>query len=273
VPGLIHPECITVTGRTLGENVAAWDIRGASPTQEALAIAAVGPGGRRTTQGATVERSARSIRDLTREQLGFDPLECIRTVANAYSREGGLAILRGNLAPEGAVVKTAGVEAHMLKFQGPARIFDSEEEAYAGICTGKVKAGDVVVIRYEGPRGGPGMREMLGVTAALVGQGLGEQVALITDGRFSGATRGLMVGHVAPEAAAGGPIAAVREGDLVVIDVNERALRLELSAEEIDARLRAWKPPAPRYTSGVFAKYAALVTSVNSISRPYLFMV
>jgi dihydroxy-acid dehydratase len=183
----------------------------------------------------------------------------VRPISEPVSQVGGLVILRGNLAPEGCVVKMAGHERPYHR--GPARVFEREEDAFATVRAGAIRPGDVVVIRYEGPRGGPGMREMLGVTAALVGQGLGEQVALITDGRFSGATRGLMVGHVAPEAAVGGPIAAVREGDMLVIDVNERTLRLELPAAEISARLRSWSPPPTRYPSGVFAKYAALVTS------------
>jgi len=183
----------------------------------------------------------------------------VRPLSEPVSPTGGLVILHGNLAPEGCVVKMTGHERS--SHRGPARVFEREEDAFAAVRAGSIRKGDVVVIRYEGPRGGPGMREMLGVTAALVGQGLGEHVALITDGRFSGATRGLMAGHVAPEAAAGGPIAAIREGDLVAIDVNARTLRVELPAEEIAARLRAWKPPAPRYASGVFAKYAALVTS------------
>ncbi|HVP60444.1 MAG TPA: dihydroxy-acid dehydratase [Myxococcaceae bacterium] len=183
----------------------------------------------------------------------------LRPLAEPVSPTGGLVILRGNLAPDGCVLKMSGHER--AYHRGPARVFEREEDAFAAVGAGRIRRDEVLVIRYEGPRGGPGMREMLGVTAALVGQGLGEQVALITDGRFSGATRGLMVGHVAPEAAAGGPIAAVRDGDPVVIDVNARALRVELSAEELDARLRAWTPPAPRYAAGVFAKYAALVTS------------
>ena len=183
----------------------------------------------------------------------------VRPLAEPVSPTGGLVILRGNLAPEGCVLKMSGHQR--VYHRGPARVFEREEDAFAAVRAGRIRKDDVVVIRYEGPRGGPGMREMLGVTAALVGQGLGEQVALITDGRFSGATRGLMVGHVAPEAAAGGPIAAIRDGDPVVIDVNARALSLELPAEEIAARLRAWTPPPPRYASGVFAKYAALVTS------------
>jgi dihydroxy-acid dehydratase len=181
---------------------------------------------------------------------------------------GGLAILRGNLAPEGSVVKLAGHER--VLHRGPARVFDREEDAFAAVTAGRIRAGDTVVIRYEGPAGGPGMREMLHVTAALVGEGLGEEVALITDGRFSGATHGLMVGHVAPEAARGGPIAALREGDVITLDVAARRLDVELSDDEVAARLRDWRPPAPRYTTGVFAKYAALVSSASegAVTRP-----
>jgi dihydroxy-acid dehydratase len=174
---------------------------------------------------------------------------------------GGLAILRGSLAPDGCVVKLAGHER--LRHEGPARVFDSEEACFAAVKARSIRPGDVVVIRYEGPAGGPGMREMLHVTAALVGEGLGDEIALVTDGRFSGATHGLMVGHVAPEAARGGPIAAVRDGDTIVVDVTARALRLDLPAEEIDRRLAAWTPPAPRYATGVFAKYEALVGSAS----------
>ena len=174
---------------------------------------------------------------------------------------GGLAILYGNLAPEGCVVKLAGHER--LLHRGPARVFDSEEACFEAVKERSIEAGDVVVIRYEGPAGGPGMREMLHVTAALVGEGLGDSVALVTDGRFSGATHGLMVGHVSPEAARGGPLAALRNGDSVVVDVEARELRTELSDDELAARLAAWEPPPPRYTRGVFAKYAALVSSAS----------
>ncbi len=183
----------------------------------------------------------------------------ISTAAKPFKPTGGLVILRGNLAPEGAVAKIAGHERPYHR--GPARLFDREEDAMAAIERGQVVAGDVVVIRYEGPRGGPGMREMLGITGAIVGAGLGETVALLTDGRFSGGTRGLMIGHVAPEAAMGGPLAALRDGDVVTIDIDARRIDTEVPAAEIAARLRAWKAPAPRYTSGVFAKYAALVSS------------
>ena len=174
---------------------------------------------------------------------------------------GGLAVLRGNLSPDGCVVKLAGHER--LTHRGPARVFDSEEVCFAAVKARSIQAGDVVVIRYEGPAGGPGMREMLHVTAAIVGEGLGDQVALVTDGRFSGATHGLMAGHVTPEAAHGGPIAALRDGDIVSFDIEARRLDVELSDDEVDARLRDWSPPAPRYTAGVFAKYAALVSSAS----------
>jgi len=174
---------------------------------------------------------------------------------------GGLAILRGSLAPDGAVVKLAGHER--LYHAGPARVFDSEEDCFAAVKARTIEPGDVVVIRYEGPAGGPGMREMLHVTAALVGEGLGDEVALITDGRFSGATHGLMVGHIAPEAARGGPIAAVHDGDTIILDVEKRTLDLDLAPDEIAERLQAWSPPAQRYTRGVFARYAAQVGSAS----------
>jgi dihydroxy-acid dehydratase len=172
---------------------------------------------------------------------------------------GGLVILKGNLAPEGCVVKVAG--HNLQKFSGPARVFDNEEAAFAAVENGAIKAGDVVVIRYEGPKGGPGMREMLAVTAALVGAGLGDSVALLTDGRFSGATHGLMAGHVAPEAVNGGPIAAVANGDVITFDIPNRQLNVGITAVEIQNRLSSWKPPAPRFLSGVMAKYALLVSS------------
>lgn len=183
----------------------------------------------------------------------------VRPLDHPIKPTGGLVVLRGNLAPDGAVVKVAG---HTMKeHRGPARVFDTEEQAFAAVEQGKIRAGDVVVIRYEGPKGGPGMREMLGVTAAIVGAGLGDSVALLTDGRFSGATHGLMAGHVAPEAAQGGPIAAVRDGDVVRFDIEKRELQMEVSDEEIQARLAEWCPPAPRFEKGVMAKYAKLVTS------------
>ncbi len=185
--------------------------------------------------------------------------EVVRPVSDPIKPTGGLVVLRGNLAPDGSVVKVAG--AAMVTHRGPARVFECEEDAFDAVEHGQIKAGDVVVIRYEGPQGGPGMREMLGVTAALVGAGLGESVALLTDGRFSGATRGLMVGHVAPEAAQGGPIAAVREGDIIEFDLDSRTLTVELNDDEIAARLADWTAPAPRFETGVMGKYARLVSS------------
>jgi len=183
----------------------------------------------------------------------------ITTADKPFKPTGGIVVLRGNLAPEGAVVKMAGHERRYHR--GPARLFDREEAAMHAIEAGLIVAGDVVIIRYEGPRGGPGMREMLGITGAIVGAGLGETVALVTDGRFSGGTRGLMIGHAAPEAAMGGPLAALCDGDFVVIDIDNRRLDTEVSAGEITARLATWKAPKPHYTTGVFAKYAALVSS------------
>jgi dihydroxy-acid dehydratase len=187
--------------------------------------------------------------------------EVVRPLSDPLKSEGGLAILRGNLAPEGAVVKLAGTER--TKQVGPARVFESEEECFRAVKDQRIEAGDIVVIRNEGPAGGPGMREMLQVTAAIVGEGLGEQVALLTDGRFSGATRGLMAGHVAPEAARGGPIAAVREGDEISFDVDARRLDLALSDEEIGERIAAYEAPEPIYRRGVMAKYAATVSSAS----------
>ncbi len=213
--GLLHGECITVTGRTIAEEAAQA----------------------KETPGQQV----------------------VRTKSNPLKPTGGLVILKGNLAPEGCVIKVAG--SNTLNFRGPARVFDNEEVAFTAVENGQIKAGDVVVIRYEGPRGGPGMREMLAVTAGLVGAGLGDSVALLTDGRFSGATHGLMAGHVAPEAAVGGPIAAIRDGDTIIFDLSKRTLNVDLTDAEIQKRLAAWKAPKPRHTSGVMAKYALLVSS------------
>ena len=215
--GRIDGDCMTVTGRTLGEEV-------------------------------------RDVEETPGQEV-------VRPVSDPLKPTGGLVILRGNLAPEGCVVKVAGHERTLHR--GPARVFDREEDSFKAVQNGEINEGDVLVIRYEGPMGGPGMREMLGVTAALVGAGLGESVALLTDGRFSGATHGLMAGHVAPEAARGGPIAAVRDGDTVVFDVDARRLDVELSEDEVDKRLREWKAPEPRYTAGVMAKYAKLVSSAS----------
>jgi dihydroxy-acid dehydratase len=215
--GLLHPEPITVSGRSIGEEVRTAD----------------------ETPGQQV----------------------VTAIDKPLKQTGGLVILKGNLAPEGCVLKVAGHER--MEHRGPARVFEREEDAFAAVSGGRINPGDVIVIRYEGPKGGPGMREMLGVTAALMGVGLGDSVALMTDGRFSGATHGLMAGHVAPEAAVGGPIAAVREGDTIVFDVEKRTLTLEITDEEMTRRLASWTPPAPHYTTGVFAKYAKLVSSAS----------
>jgi dihydroxy-acid dehydratase len=214
-----------------------------------------------TVTGRTIGEEASAAKETPGQEV-------VRPIDAPLAPTGGLVILRGNLAPEGAVVKTAGYAR--TSHRGAARVFDSEELAFAAIQAGRIDAGDVVVVRYEGPRGGPGMREMLAVTAALVGRGLGESVALVTDGRFSGATYGFMVGHVAPEAFRGGPIAAIQTGDTVVIDVDARELRAELADDEIAARLRDWEPPEPHHTSGVLAKYSALVSSASegAITRP-----
>jgi dihydroxy-acid dehydratase len=187
--------------------------------------------------------------------------EVIRPLSNPIKKHGGLAVLKGNLSPEGCVIKTTGIENKVRR--GPARVFDREEDAMSAVTSGKIQAGDVIVVRYEGPKGGPGMREMLGVTSAIVGAGLADTTGLVTDGRFSGATRGFMVGHVAPEAAVGGPIAAVQEGDTIAIDIEKCTIELEVPAEEIAARLKARVPKAPRYESGVFHKYVRLVGSAS----------
>jgi dihydroxy-acid dehydratase len=209
-------------------------------------------GSQKTVSGSALGDEAAKARETPGQDV-------VLTTEKPIKATGGLVILKGNLAPEGCVVKVAGHER--LSHHGPARVFEREEDAMHAVTSKQIRPGDVLVIRYEGPKGGPGMREMLGVTAAIVGEGLGSEVALITDGRFSGATRGLMVGHVAPEAAVGGLIGLIREGDTIVIDIDKRRLDCEVSPEEIDRRHCEWKPPAPRYTSGVFHKYATLVSS------------
>jgi dihydroxy-acid dehydratase len=210
-------------------------------------------------QGDAITVTGRTIGDHARDAVETSGQQVVRPLENPIKPTGGLVILKGNLAPDGAVVKVAGYD--VKQFAGPARVFDSEEAASAAIRSGGIRSGDVLAIRYEGPRGGPGMREMLAVTAALMGAGLGDSVALITDGRFSGATRGLMAGHVAPEAAHGGPIAALHEGDVVRFDIPARTLSVDLSDEEIAARLGALAPVPPRIASGVMGKYARLVSS------------
>ena len=207
-----------------------------------------------TVTGRTIGDEARQATETAGQQV-------LRSLSNPIKPTGGMVILKGNLAPEGCVVKVAGHER--LTHRGPAKVFDREEDAFTAVQQNEIRAGDVVVIRYEGPQGGPGMREMLGVTGAIVGAGLGESVALLTDGRFSGATHGLMAGHVAPEAAQGGPIAALQNGDMIVFDVAARRLDVELTEKELRSRLRLWKPPVPRYTTGVMAKYARHVSSAS----------
>ena len=216
--GLLHTECMTVTGKTVGENI----------------------------EGV----------------VNKDP-EVIRPIDNPYTPTGGLAVLKGNLAPDGSVVKRSAVVEEMMVHEGPARVFDCEEDAIAAIKGGKIVAGDVVVIRYEGPKGGPGMREMLNPTSAIAGMGLGSSVALITDGRFSGASRGASIGHVSPEAAVGGPIALVEEGDLIQIDIPNLSIHLDVSDEELAKRKANWTPREPKVTTGYLARYAAMVTSGN----------
>ena len=216
--GLLHTECMTVTGKTVGENI--------------------------------------------KDCVNLNP-EVIRPIDNPYSTTGGLAVLRGNLAPDGSVVKRSAVVAEMMVHEGPARVFDCEEDAIAAIKGGKIVEGDVVVIRYEGPKGGPGMREMLNPTSAIAGMGLGSSVALITDGRFSGASRGASIGHVSPEAAVGGPIALVEEGDIISINIPELKLELKVSDEELAARKAKGQPREPKVTTGYLARYAAMVTSGN----------
>ena len=219
--GLLHTECMTVTGKTVGENI--------------------------------------------KDCVNLNP-EVIRPIDNPYSQTGGLAVLKGNLAPDGGVVKRSAVVEEMMVHEGPARVFDCEEDAIAAIKGGKIVEGDVVVIRYEGPKGGPGMREMLNPTSAIAGMGLGSSVALITDGRFSGASRGASIGHVSPEAAVGGPIALVEEGDIISINIPELKLEIKVSDEEMQARKAKWQPREPKVTTGYLARYAAMVTSGNRVA-------
>jgi dihydroxy-acid dehydratase len=211
-------------------------------------------GSQPTVTGRTIGEEAGRATETPGQQV-------LRPLANPIKPTGGMVILKGNLAPEGCVVKVAGHS--IMTFRGPAKVFDREEDAFAAVKARQIKAGDVVVIRYEGPSGGPGMREMLGVTAAIVGAGLGDSVALLTDGRFSGATHGLMAGHVAPEAVRGGPIAAVKNGDMIIFDIAKRKLDVELTAKELKTRLKKVKQPVPRYTSGVMGKYARHVSSAS----------
>jgi dihydroxy-acid dehydratase len=221
----------------------------------------------RLVEGGAITGSAPTVTGRTLAAEAADAIETpgqqvVRPISHALKQSGGLVILHGSLGPEGAVMKVSGTER--MRHRGPARVFDSEEAAFDAVQRQAIKAGDVIVIRYEGPSGGPGMREMLAVTGAIVGAGLGDSVALVTDGRFSGATRGFMVGHVAPEASRGGPIAAVRDGDEIVIDAAARTLDVVVAPRELTERLEAWRAPAPRYTTGVLAKYARLVSSAST---------
>jgi dihydroxy-acid dehydratase len=209
-----------------------------------------------TVSGRTIGETAGEAQVLNRN--------VIRSADNAYSETGGIAVLRGNLAPDGAVVKQSAVAPEMMVHQGPARVFESEEEAYRAILGGKIRKGDVIVIRYEGPKGGPGMKEMLSPTAAIAGMGLDKDVALITDGRFSGATRGASIGHVSPEAMSGGPIAIVEEGDLISINIPEGRLDLVLDEDVFRDRMNKWKAPRPKVTTGYLGRYARMVTSANT---------
>jgi dihydroxy-acid dehydratase len=220
----------------------------------------------RLTEGGFVDGSVLTVTGRTLAEEAADAKETpgqevIRPLSNPIKKSGGLVILRGSIAPEGCVIKVTGMDRKQQR--GPARVFNCEEEAMHAVLEGRIRDGDILVIRYEGPRGGPGMREMLGVTSAIVGAGLSEGVALLTDGRFSGATRGFMVGHVSPEAAVGGPIAAIEEGDSILIDIANRTIDLDVPASLIEERLAKWTAPEPRYKKGVFAKYVKLVSSAS----------
>ena len=216
---LLHTDCMTVTGKTIGENM--------------------------------------------KGRINRDP-EVIRPVDHPYSKTGGIAVLKGNIAPDSGVVKRSAVAPEMMVHEGPARVFDCEEDAITAIKGGKINPGDVVVIRYEGPKGGPGMREMLNPTSAIIGMGLGSTVALLTDGRFSGASRGAAIGHISPEAAVGGPIALVEEGDIIKINIPENTLNVDVPDEVLAERKKKWQPREPRVTTGYLARYAAMVTSGNT---------
>ncbi len=259
-PGLVRDRCLTVTGKTIGENIDAYDIRARDERVQTFGLSQA----KRAELSVATERAASGGAPVTAVvDTTFDPLDCIRTVDNAYSQAGGLAMLYGNLAPEGSVVKTAGVDPEMLRHEGPAVIFESQEDACEGILGGKVTDGDVVVIRYEGPKGGPGMQEMLSPTSYIRGMGLSRTCALITDGRFSGGTAGACIGHISPEAAAGGPIALLRPGDVIAIDIPGGRLDVKLSDEELARRRSEWQAPEPRYKTGWLARYTRMATSAS----------
>jgi len=261
--GLLHTECITVTGGTLGENISEHDIRVGG---DVLRLDGISTAARSELSKFTVNAEKGGAAVLAAlEDNTFNPHDCIRKVETAYSQEGGLSILYGNLATEGSVVKTAGVDKDMLKLSGPAVIFESQEDACKGILSRKVKPGNVVVIRYEGPKGGPGMQEMLAPTSYIKGNpSLAKTVALITDGRFSGGTAGACIGHVSPEAAAGGTIGLLEDGDIIEIDIPARTLNVKLSDAQLAERRRNWKRPEPRYKTGYLAKYTAMATSAST---------
>ncbi|MFI6578018.1 dihydroxy-acid dehydratase [Nocardiopsis sp. NPDC050513] len=263
--GLLDTSLPTVHGKTVGEFIAEWDIAGGTATDEAVELFHAAPGGKRTTKAYSQSTRWDSL-DTDREK------GCIRSVPHAYTKDGGLAVLFGNLAPDGAIVKTAGVEEELWTFSGPAKVFESQEDAVDGILSKQVGPGDVVVIRYEGPKGGPGMQEMLYPTSFLKGRGLGKACALITDGRFSGGTSGLSIGHASPEAAAGGDIALVEDGDIITIDIPGRGLVLEVPADELDARrerlikeLGRFQPrDRERPVTAALRAYAAMATSAST---------
>jgi dihydroxy-acid dehydratase len=275
-PGTLDLTCKTVTGKTIGENIMEYDVRAGQAASEAKKWTAVRPGGVRSSEawssGEVAESALAVLEAPTAEGHGFsgpdpdgfDPFDVIREVPKAYSPEGGLAVLYGNLAPNGAVVKTAGVSPNMLKHEGPAIIFESEVDAYNGIVFGKVKAGDVIVVRQEGPKGGPGMQEMLAPTTAIKAVGLDDKCALVTDGRFSGGTAGASIGHVSPEAAVGGPIGLLKDGDIISIDIMAGKLDVKLSDDELVERKKGWVPPAPRISRGYLARYAKMATSADT---------
>jgi dihydroxy-acid dehydratase len=257
-PGLLNTEAITVTGKTLGGNIKENDIR---VRGEKIRLDGISTAARSSLSKHTMYANKGGAAVLAvLEDNGFDPHDCIRTVETAYTPEGGLSVLYGNIAQEGAIVKTAGVDKEMLRHSGPAIIFESQEEACEGILAGKVKPGMVVVIRYEGPKGGPGMQEMLAPTSYIKGNpALAKTVALITDGRFSGGTAGACIGHVSPEAARGGAIGMLRNGD--IIDIPGRTLNVKLTEAELTERKKTWKAPEPRYKTGYLAKYTSMATS------------
>jgi dihydroxy-acid dehydratase len=266
---LINGKCSTIHADTMAEGIEKWDVR-RSDDEGVKRFFRAGPGNVRTTEAFSQEKRFSDL-DLDRTE------GCIRDVDNAYSQDGGIAVLFGNIAHEGCIVKTAGVDADRLTFEGPAHIFESQEAAVKGILNSEVVAGEVVIIRYEGPRGGPGMQEMLYPTSYLKAKGLGKACALLTDGRFSGATAGLSIGHVSPEAAEGGAIGLLQDGDIIAIDIPQRAINVELSDEELEQRraamedrgTAAWQPKERNRTvSAALQAYAALTTSAsNGASR------